>query len=250
MYLDNIKSIVYTCTIIRLSIIVMYCILFSFSSCRAFHLPYYIGMVVPVLIIYIFNWTIFFIIIVSLLHKSCKSDVKKKQEKVSFICEQVVIVIALSIVFGLGWGIGLFATQDIHNNKIVRDSLAALFVIVTAFHGLFILIMRCLRSKDVRNVWKQWFYGAIGKECSEFTLSYISTSHTTRTGETVTLEKSQQDTEEQISHEDEPKIIESSFMQITIIDSNEENKTERNVLTEEPNMVESSRAEGEKDGEK
>ena len=225
----------------------MYCIPFSFSSCRAFNLPYYIGMVVPVLIIYIFNWTIFFIIIVSLLHKSCKSDVKKK---VSFICQQLVIVIALSIIFGLGWGIGLFATQDIHNNKIVRDSLAALFVIVTAFHGLFIFIMRCLRSKDVRNVWKQCFYGAIGKECSEFTVSYGSTSHTTRTGETLTLEKSQQDTEEQISHEDTPKIIESSFMQITVIENNEENKMERNVLTEEANMVESSRAEGEKDGEK
>lgn len=81
-------------------------------------------------------------------------------------------------------------------------------------------------------------------------MSYGSTSHTTRTGETVTLEKSQQDTEEQISHEDEPKIIESSFMQITVIGSNEENKMERNVLTEEANMVESSRAEGEKDGEK
>ena len=142
-----------------------------FSSCRAFNIPYYIGMVVPFLIIYIFNWTVFFIIIVTLLRKSCKSDlkdVKKKQENISFIRQQLVIVTTLSVLFGLGWGIGLFATQDIHNNKIVRDLLAALFVIVTAFHGLFIFIMHCLRSRDIRSVWKQWFYGATGKNFSDF----------------------------------------------------------------------------------
>ena len=157
----------------------VYCTVLSLlyiSSCRAFNLPYYIGMVVPFLIIYIFNWVIFFIIIVALSRKSCKSDlrnVKKKQKNISFVRQQLIIVTTLSILFGLGWGIGLFATQDIHNNKIVRDLFAALFVIVTAFHGLFIFIMHCLRSKDVRSVWKHWFYKATGKEFSEFTSSTV-----------------------------------------------------------------------------
>ena len=157
----------------------VYCTVLSLlyiSSCRAFNLPYYIGMVVPFLIIYIFNWVFFFIIIVALSRKSCKSDlrnVKKKQKNISFVRQQLIIVTTLSILFGLGWGIGLFATQDIHNNKIVRDLFAALFVIVTAFHGLFIFIMHCLRSKDVRSVWKHWFYKATGKEVSEFTSSTV-----------------------------------------------------------------------------
>ena len=174
----------------------MYCTFFS--SCRAFNIPYYIGMVVPFLIIYIFNWVIFFIIIVTLLRKSCKydlKDVKKKQENISFVRQQLIIVTTLSVLFGLGWGIGLFATQDIHNNKIVRDLFAALFVIVTAFHGLFIFIMHCLRSKDVRSVWKHWFYGATGKEFSEFTSSTVgrirnyrpNTSHTDSTSDGDTL---------------------------------------------------------------
>ena len=101
-------------------------------------------MVVPFLIIYIFNWTICFIIIITLSHKSDLKDVEKKQENISFIRQQLIIVATLSVLFGLGWGIGLFATQDIHNNKIVRDLFAALFVIVTAFYGLFIFIMHCL----------------------------------------------------------------------------------------------------------
>ena len=157
-------------------------------------------MVVPFLIIYIFNWVIFFIIIVTLLRKSCKSDlkdVKKKQENISFVRQQLIIVTTLSVLFGLGWGIGLFATQDIHNNKIVRDLFAALFVIVTAFHGLFIFIMHCLRSKDVRSVWKQCFYGATGKEFSEFTSSTVgrirnyrpNTSHTDSTSDGDTLKR-------------------------------------------------------------
>ena len=157
-------------------------------------------MVVPFLIIYIFNWTVFFIIIVTLLRKSCKSDlkdVKKKQENISFIRQQLIIVTTLSVLFGLGWGIGLFATQDIHNNKIVRDLLAALFVIVTAFHGLFIFIMHCLRSKDVRSVWKHWFYGATGKNVSDFSSSTAgrirnyrpNTSHTDSTSDGDTLKQ-------------------------------------------------------------
>ena len=139
----------------------------TISSCRAFNAPYYIGMVVPFLIIYIFNWTIFFVIIVSLLRKSAV----KKRDNISFVREQVVIVTTLSFLFGLGWGIGLFVTQDIHNSKVVRDLFAGLFVIFTAFHGFFTFIFQCLRSKDVRNLWKKWFFGATGKDFSEFTSS-------------------------------------------------------------------------------
>ena len=79
-------------------------------------------------------------------------------------------------MFGLGWGIGLLATQDIHINKTVRDLFAALFVIITAFHNLLIFIMRCLHSKEVRNTWKRRFYGATGKDFNTFTLSAISIS--------------------------------------------------------------------------
>ena len=227
-------------------------------------------MVVPFLIIYIFNWTIFFIIIVSLLHKSCKSDVKKKQENISFIRQQLVIVTTLSIVFGLGWGIGLFATQDIHNNKIVRDVLAALFVIVTAFHGFFIFVMQCFRSKDVRTVWKQWFYRATGKDFSEFAsstygrfrvykpnISHVlsptfsdttvddsknkdnlkysidkSTFPLTSHGETLTTKT----VKKEMSQEGEVKIMESSFDEtIVILDEDKQKMTK-----EEIEMMESS----------
>ena len=54
---------------------------------------------------------------------------------------------------------------------------AALFVIITAFHGLYILIMRCLHSKDVINGWKKCFFGMTGKHSSEFALSILPHKH-------------------------------------------------------------------------
>ena len=94
-----------------------------------------------------------------------------------FFYQQLVIAISLSVLFGLGWGIGLFATQDIHTNKSIRDILAALFVVFTAFHGLFIFIMQCLRSKDIRNSWKRCFLCLTRKDISELTSSTISRKH-------------------------------------------------------------------------
>ena len=155
---------------------------YNFYSCQAFNVPFYIGTVIPFLIIYIFNWVVFFIIIVSLIRKNLQSDSKSKKEKgkKSFFYQQLVIVTTLSILFGLGWGIGLLATQDIHNNKTVRDLLAALFVILTAFHGLFIFIMHCLHSKEVRITWKQWVFNVTGKDISQFSTSTLPRKHQKR----------------------------------------------------------------------
>ena len=140
-----------------------------------FNAPYYVGMVVPFLILYIFNWIIFGVIFVSLIHKRFCSSVKKtdKKSKNSFLHQQLIVVASLSVLFGLGWGVGLLATQDAHSSETVRDILSAMFVLITAFHGLFIFIMNGIRSKDVRNVWKQWFKLATRKNFDEFSSSTI-----------------------------------------------------------------------------
>ena len=130
-------------------------------------------MVVPFVIIYLFNWVMFLIIVVSLAHKKLSSklkDVNMKKErnsKSSFFRQQLVIAVTLSILFGLGWGLGLFVTEDIYTNKTVRDLVASLFVIFTGFHGLFIFITHCLRSKDARNVWKKVVSDVTGRDFSD-----------------------------------------------------------------------------------
>ena len=128
-------------------------------------------MVVPFLIAYIFNWVVYSIIIFSLLRKNFQSNIKSKNSlKIKFVCKQLIRAVILSILFGLGWD-----TQDIHTNKMERDLFVALFVIITAFHGLFIFIMQCLRSKEVNNTWKQWFFYVLGKDFNELTI--FATKH-------------------------------------------------------------------------
>ena len=152
-------------------------------------------MVVPFSIIYVFNWIVFVIIIVSLLRKNFSSKLKelkkaKKDKSKSFFKQQLIIAITLSILFGLGWGLGLLVTQEIYTNKTVRDLFAALFVLLTAFHGFFIFIMHCLRSKDVRQVWKRAFFGVTGKDFTEFSSSTFNRVRRKSSGVTSTAMRS------------------------------------------------------------
>ena len=124
-----------------------------------------------------FNWVMFVVIFVSLLYKSLNSKVKdmKDQEKKSKWKQQFLVAITLSILFGLGWGIGLPATQQLQRTIAIRDTFAALFVCLTTFQGLFIFIMHCLRSPEIRKEWRRWFQITTGKDISE-----LSTSATSR----------------------------------------------------------------------
>ena len=175
---------------------ILFILLFlNIFSCRAFKAPFYIGVVVPFSIIYIFNWIVFVIIIVSLLRKNFSSKLKelkkaKKDKSKSFFRQQLIIAVTLSILFGLGWGLGLLVTQEIYTSKTVRDLFAALFVILTAFHGFFIFIMHCLRSKDVRSVWKRAFFGVTGRDFTEFSSSTFNRVRGKSSGGTSTAMRS------------------------------------------------------------
>ena len=142
--------------------------LFSFFyhfSCRAFGAPFYIGIIVPFLIMYTFNWVVFCLIMFSLVCKQCRKKFKEShsKDKNMSLKQQIFITITLSILFGLGWGIGLLATQAIHQ-PVIQNMFAALFIILTAFQGLFIFLMHCLRSKEAKKVWTVWLFKVTGKE--------------------------------------------------------------------------------------
>ena len=77
-----------------------------------------------------------------------------------------MIAITLSILFGLGWGIGLPATQALHTAAI-RDTFSVLFILLTAFQGLLIFIMRCARSSEVVKQWKKWLSCVMTKHSEE-----------------------------------------------------------------------------------
>ena len=100
-----------------------------------------------------------FVIIVSSI---CKQQIKIKNEtgnrslKASYK-RQAVMLITLSILFGLGWGIGLAATNSLEVQWL-RYGFQIVFITLTAFQGLFVFILYGLRLQQIRKVWKKWFY--------------------------------------------------------------------------------------------
>ena len=162
--------------------------------------PFYIGMMVPFILIYVFNWIIFAIIITSICYKNWYNPVPKydSQSQKSGVSprQQFMIAIMLSVLFGIGWGIGLLATEEL-GSKAARDFFASLFVIITSFHGVLIFVLHCVRSKDARKEWRKWFFKATKKEFSDFTSStfgYIQQNLKTRSLKPLTFSSSSKTT--------------------------------------------------------
>ena len=95
---------------------------------------------------------------------------KDKKKKMEFK-QQFIIALTLSILFGLGWGIGLPATQQLQDVKAVRDVFASLFVLLTSFQGFFIFFMHCIRSPDIRKDWMRCFKKTTRQDFSEASTS-------------------------------------------------------------------------------
>ena len=70
--------------------------------------------------------------------------------------QRFIIAVTLSLLLGLGWGLGIPATEGI-DNLVVRTTFQILFIFLTAFQGLFIFIMHCVRVPDARKEWRHWF---------------------------------------------------------------------------------------------
>ena len=66
----------------------------------------------------------------------------------------VIIAFGLSVVFGLGWGLGLAATSS--DAKEVTFVFQVIFSIFVGSQGILIFILHGLRSPDARRVWKTW----------------------------------------------------------------------------------------------
>lgn len=98
----------------------------------------------------------FILILFSLI---CKNKEFKAQDQVKSKWMRVkrhsIIAVTLCTLFGMGWGVGLAATEGLRN-RVAVTILQAIFIIITAFHGLYLFLMYCLRLEDAQNEWKSW----------------------------------------------------------------------------------------------
>lgn len=132
-------------------------LIWSLYSCRVYNLPFYIGLIVPFVLVYIFNWVMFVLIIASLVRATVKSRLSESKDGHHFMTlrQHLIIAMTLSVLFGLGWGTGVAASYNTYSTT-TKYILSTLFICCTAFDGVFIFIMHCVRSKDIRTLWRGW----------------------------------------------------------------------------------------------
>lgn len=70
---------------------------------------------------------------------------------------QLIIAVCLTLMFGLGWGLGLPAIEAENiPQEAIRLLFQASFAIFFCLQGPLIFIMQCVRSSDAREEWKKW----------------------------------------------------------------------------------------------
>ena len=67
--------------------------------------------------------------------------------------ENLWVAMGLSVLFGLSWGIGFLASTGLPS--VMQIIFEWAFTIMTAFQGLIIFILYCLRVAEVRKAWKR-----------------------------------------------------------------------------------------------
>ena len=119
----------------------------TIHSCRVIMYPFWFGLIVPFVVVHLFNWAMFIIIIACLLKN--RKNVKKKSE----LKRHFFLVLGLSLVFGLGWGLGLLATSS--EIQKLTFTFQILFSILIGSQGLLIFLFHVIRAPQAREQWKK-----------------------------------------------------------------------------------------------
>ena len=128
-----------------------------FLSCGPSKEPFYFGVIIPFGAIYIFNFTIFTVIMISLIRKQRKSNrlsEAKTKGRGSDTKQQFRIAITIAVLFGLGWIFGLAGSQSLP--EYISVPFQILFTTLVGFQGLFIFLLYVIFSPNARKEWKRW----------------------------------------------------------------------------------------------
>ena len=135
-------------------------------------------MILPVSLVIIFNWVMFILIMVSICsHTQGPVTDKKEGSKIKAMQTNFTIAVTLSVVFGLGWALGLAATSL--PVKELTLTFQILFSIFVGVQGVLLFLLHGVRNQDIRKVWIQCF-AMIGQK-SRLT-SIISSTKTSSAG--------------------------------------------------------------------
>ena len=159
-------------------------------SCIPRQIPFYIGTIVPVVVIYLFNCVLFVIIFASLVKKSRQSKNKNDEsggnKNYKLVKQQFIAALSLAVLFGLGWGFGFLSTGAFKEIDPFRRTMEIIFIFLTSFQGLFVFLFQCVYSKAARDIWVGWFSRVVLKRAvTRRTSNFTSTISKPKKSETL-----------------------------------------------------------------
>ena len=95
----------------------------------------------------------FIIILVSIMKHKRSAQTKGEKRNFKNYKENFVIVLSLSVVFGLGWGFGLLVTSIPELG--VTITFQVFFSVLVGAQGALLFILHGIRNGDARDLWKQ-----------------------------------------------------------------------------------------------
>ncbi len=163
-------------------------------SYRATQWPFWFGFLVPFLTLYVFDWIMFIIILVSITKqrhqgseltlkrmKTQKSNTTKRTHSNSVHKKNFIVALSLAVMFGLGWGFGLLATSYLAEGLTI--ALQVIFSIFVGAQGFLLFLLHGIRNPDARKLWNKW-WTTVSRTTG---LSHIISSSTTKS--TMTLSR-------------------------------------------------------------
>ena len=116
---------------------------FHIFSCVVRGLPFYIGVVVPVTLIFIKN----FIVLVLVLRGITNSQFKKNKKRELMVSARIAF--ACSVLLGTTWIFGILAIGDL------RYFFQCLFCVFNSLQGCFIFLFYTARNTEARKHWRR-----------------------------------------------------------------------------------------------
>ena len=142
----------------------MYC------SCRPTQWPFWFGFVASFALVYIFNWVLFTITMVTLCilrRNAVKSATNTNVYTTSVIAKHLLVAVILSLLFGVGWAFGLIGTSSQLPEEAYTPA-QYIFSIFMGIQGVLIFLLHAVRSPEAREEWKKWWYTATCRRNAQF----------------------------------------------------------------------------------
>ena len=125
--------------------------------------------------LYVFDWIMFVVILVSVIkNKHNSQKLKSNESSTKLHKENLIIALSLAVVFGLGWGFGLLTTSS--SIEGLTTTFQVIFSIFVGAQGALLFLLHGVRNPDVRAVWKGWW-----KSLGSFTRLASVTSSSSKT---------------------------------------------------------------------